>query len=90
MHFIYKSRQNVQVTSPVWDGAYEDEANRNRSVTLLAATDSRDISDPSRVLTLYQQLHDSVHARSGQSSPLKLVYVKTDHEACLAWVSSSP
>lgn len=42
------------------------------------------------VLTLYQQLYDSIHAKSGQSSPLKLVYVKTDHEACLAWVSSLP
>lgn len=42
-----------------------------------------------RLLTTYQQLHDSVHARSGQSAPLKLVYTKSEHEACLAWVSSS-
>lgn len=40
-----------------------------------------------RLVTLYQQLHDSVHARSGQSSPLRLVYIRTDKEAVLAWVS---
>jgi len=27
-----------------------------------------------------------VHARSGQSAPLRLVYIKTEHEAVLAWV----
>lgn len=45
-----------------------------------------------RVLTLYQQLYDAVHAKSGQSSQLKLVYIRTDYEACLAWVRilSSP
>ena len=46
------------------------------------------ISDAHSLIVLYQRLHDTVHARSGQSSPLKLVYTKTDHEACLAWVSS--
>ena len=40
-----------------------------------------------RLVTLYQQLHDAVHARSGQSTPLPLVYVKTEHEACLAWMT---
>jgi len=39
------------------------------------------------LLTLYQQLHDTVHARSGQTAPLRLVYMKTEHEAVLAWVS---
>ncbi|WVQ97911.1 hypothetical protein IAU59_005028 [Kwoniella sp. CBS 9459] len=40
-----------------------------------------------RLITLYQKLHDAVHARSGQSAPLKLVYLKTEHEACLAWLT---
>ena len=39
-----------------------------------------------RLITLYQQLHDTVHARSGQASPLRLVYIRTENEACLAWV----
>ena len=42
------------------------------------------------LLTTYQQLHDSIHARSGQSTSLKLVYMRTDHEACLAWVRALP
>lgn len=40
-----------------------------------------------RVIISYQRLHDSVHARSGQLLPLKLVYVRSRHEACLAWVT---
>jgi hypothetical protein len=42
-----------------------------------------------RLVTLYHRLHDTVHARSGQSAPLKLVYIRTEHEACVAWVSRS-
>ncbi|WVR04506.1 hypothetical protein IAU60_001510 [Kwoniella sp. DSM 27419] len=42
-------------------------------------------TDRKRLITLYQKLHDAVHARSGQAVPLKLVYMKTEHEACLAW-----
>jgi hypothetical protein len=32
LHFIYKSRQNVQVTSPTFDGIYENESDQNRLV----------------------------------------------------------
>ena len=47
------------------------------------------ITDDS-LLALYQNLHDKVHARSGQSAPLRLVYIRTEHEAVLAWVSLHP
>jgi len=86
LHFIYKSRQNVQVTSPTFDGIYENESDRNRWVII---TSPPAIQLTLRLLTTYQQLHDSIHARSGQSTSLKLVYMRTDQEACLAWVCSS-
>lgn len=41
-----------------------------------------------RLVTTYQKLHDAVHAKSGQASPLKLIYISTEHEACLVWVST--
>lgn len=39
------------------------------------------------LVTVYQRLHDALHARSGQPEPLRLVYVKTQYEACLAWMT---
>ncbi|KAK8846814.1 hypothetical protein IAR55_005902 [Kwoniella newhampshirensis] len=69
-HFIYKSRQHVQITQPAWGAPYMEDS-----------------SDHKRLITTYQKLHDAVHAKSGQSSPLKLVYMRTEHEACLAWVT---
>jgi hypothetical protein len=39
------------------------------------------------LVTLYQKLSDAVHARSRQEVPLRLVYIRTSQEACLAWVS---
>ncbi|RXK37418.1 vacuolar fusion protein MON1 [Tremella mesenterica] len=67
-HFIYKSRQLVQITMPEWEESYEPDG-----------------PDRKRIITTYQCLHDAVHARSGQSTPLKLVYTRSDQEACLAW-----
>ena len=32
-------------------------------------------------------LHDALHARSGQPEPLRLLFVRSDHEACLAWLT---
>lgn len=43
-------------------------------------------ADRNRLVTAYQGLHDAIHARSGQTTGLKLVYMRTDNEACLAWV----
>jgi hypothetical protein len=42
--------------------------------------------DRRRVVTLYQRLHDAVHARSGQAGGLKLMYVRTDKESVMGWV----
>nr|XP_031857430.1 uncharacterized protein CI109_007157 [Kwoniella shandongensis]KAA5524502.1 hypothetical protein CI109_007157 [Kwoniella shandongensis] len=69
-HFIYKSRQHVQITQPEWEAPYLAES-----------------VDRKRLITAYQKLHDAVHAKSGQSSPLKLVYIRTEHEVCLAWIT---
>jgi len=39
-----------------------------------------------RITTLYQILHDSIHAKSGQEAGLKLQYIRTDTEGVLGWV----
>ncbi|WVW78638.1 hypothetical protein I302_100598 [Kwoniella bestiolae CBS 10118] len=48
---------------------------------------TEDSIDRKRLITLYQKLHDIVHARSGQTQTYKLVYIRTEHEACLAWLT---
>ncbi|WWC67775.1 uncharacterized protein I206_101687 [Kwoniella pini CBS 10737] len=70
LHFIYKSRQYIQITQPEWEAPYVEDS-----------------IDRKRLITLYQKLHDVVHARSGQSETYKLVYMRTEHEACLAWLT---
>ena len=42
-----------------------------------------------RLITLYQILHDNIHAKSGQESTLKLQYIRTEREAVMGWVSIS-
>nr|KIR50057.1 vacuolar fusion protein MON1 [Cryptococcus bacillisporus CA1280] len=69
-HFIYKSRQHVQITQPIWEAPYEDGSTNQK-----------------RLVTTYQKLHDAVHAKSGQASALKLIYISTEHEACLVWAT---
>lgn len=39
-----------------------------------------------RLITLYQTIYDALYAKSGQTGPLKLQYIKTKHEAVLGWV----
>jgi hypothetical protein len=39
------------------------------------------------LITLYQIIHDALHAKSGQESTLKLQYLKTEKESVLGWVS---
>ncbi|KAJ8509306.1 hypothetical protein ONZ45_g8521 [Pleurotus djamor] len=68
-HFIYKSRGQVQVTSPVFEEPYNN------------AMDQR------RLITLYQVLHDAIHAKSGQREMLKLQYIKTEKESVLGWIT---
>lgn len=41
-----------------------------------------------RVVTLYQIVHDALHARSGQEQgPLKLQCIRTERETIMGWVS---
>ncbi|KIO25653.1 hypothetical protein M407DRAFT_75427 [Tulasnella calospora MUT 4182] len=70
-HFIYKSRNHVQLVVPGWEDPY-DGADEKR-----------------RLITLYQIVHDAVHARSGQpGGPLKLYFVKTEEECMLGWITT--
>jgi hypothetical protein len=39
-----------------------------------------------RLVTMYQTLHDNIHARSGQKGPLKLQYMLTEKESVMGWV----
>ncbi|KAG9019740.1 Vacuolar fusion protein mon1 [Tulasnella sp. 427] len=48
-----------------------------------------DADEKRRLITLYQIVHDAVHARSGQpGGPLKLYFVKTEKECMLGWVTT--
>ncbi|KAK7469379.1 Vacuolar fusion protein mon1 [Stygiomarasmius scandens] len=40
-----------------------------------------------RITTLYQILHDAIHAKSGQEQPLKLQYIRTDKECVMGWIT---
>ena len=41
---------------------------------------------PSRLITLYQLIHDALHGKSGQETTLKLQYIRTEKEGVLGWV----
>ncbi len=72
-HFVYKAKAFVQITHPAFEGDYDHAEHRHRLVTL------------------YQHLHDGLHPRPAYSGsarpPAKLVYLRTEHEAVLGWVS---
>ncbi|KLO16737.1 DUF254-domain-containing protein [Schizopora paradoxa] len=42
-----------------------------------------------RVITLYQTIHDAIHAKSGQGAKeaLKLQYIKTDKDCVMGWIT---
>jgi hypothetical protein len=40
-------------------------------------------------VTLYQTVHDAIHAKSGQGGGLKLQYIRTEKESIMGWVSWS-
>ncbi|KAJ7600833.1 trafficking protein Mon1-domain-containing protein [Mycena floridula] len=40
-----------------------------------------------RLVTLYQTLHDSIHAKSGQQETLKLQYIRTEKECVMGWIT---
>ena len=38
-------------------------------------------------MTLYQMIHDAIHAKSGQEGTLKLQYIRTDKEIVMGWIT---
>ncbi|KAK0201848.1 vacuolar fusion protein MON1 [Desarmillaria ectypa] len=45
------------------------------------------LTDRRRIITLYQVLHDAIHAKSGQSETLKLQYIRTEKESVMGWIT---
>ncbi|KAL1744493.1 vacuolar fusion protein MON1 [Schizophyllum fasciatum] len=45
------------------------------------------VNESRRLVTLYQTLHDAIHARSGQGGTLKLQYIKTEKESVMGWIT---
>ena len=79
-HFFYKSRANVQITGPVFDGL--DPSGENDMA-------SRE-EDWERLFGLYRLVWDAIHAKSGQECTLKLQYVRTEKVCVMGWVSGVP
>ncbi|KAI0345875.1 DUF254-domain-containing protein [Trametopsis cervina] len=46
-----------------------------------------DLNERRRLITLYQTVHDAIHAKSGQESTLKLQYIRTGKESVLGWIT---
>ncbi|KAI0074029.1 DUF254-domain-containing protein [Panus rudis PR-1116 ss-1] len=46
-----------------------------------------DPNDKRRLITLYQTLHDAIHAKSGQEGTLKLQYIRTERESVMGWIT---
>ncbi|KAK7690019.1 hypothetical protein QCA50_006663 [Cerrena zonata] len=46
-----------------------------------------DLNERRRLVTLYQTLHDAIHAKSGQGSTLKLQYIRTERESVMGWIT---
>jgi len=77
-HFFYKSRPNVQVTSPDFEGIEslgED------------ADETQRAEEWERLFGLYRAVWDAIHAKSGQECTLKLQYVRTEGVCVMGWVS---
>ena len=85
-HFVYKSRIQVQITLPTFESPYDQPEARKRSA-FSSIFSLYFIADwVSRIVTLYQILHDSIHGKSGQQAGLKLQYIRTSEESVMGWV----
>jgi len=64
---------------------------KSRSIVQITAPIFEDpydeVEDKRRLITLYQTLHDAIHAKSGQEGPLKLQYIKTERESVMGWIT---
>ncbi|KAL0069868.1 Vacuolar fusion protein mon1 [Marasmius tenuissimus] len=45
------------------------------------------VDEQRRITTLYQVLHDAVHAKSGQEDTLKLQFIRTEKECVMGWIT---
>ncbi|KAG2037788.1 DUF254-domain-containing protein [Suillus americanus] len=57
-------------------------------ITLPAFEEPYDTLDAKRrIVTLYQIVHDAIHAKSGQTGSLKLQYIRTEKEIVMGWIT---
>ncbi|KAG2151303.1 DUF254-domain-containing protein [Suillus clintonianus] len=57
-------------------------------ITLPAFEEPYDTLDAKRrIVTLYQIVHDAIHAKSGQTGNLKLQYIRTEKEIIMGWIT---
>ncbi|OAX38771.1 DUF254-domain-containing protein [Rhizopogon vinicolor AM-OR11-026] len=57
-------------------------------ITLPAFEEPYDTLDAKRrIITLYQIIHDAIHAKSGQTGNLKLQYIRTEKEIVMGWIT---
>ncbi|KAK7056936.1 Vacuolar fusion protein mon1 [Paramarasmius palmivorus] len=57
-------------------------------ITFPSFEDPYDTPDEQRrIVTLYQILHDAVHAKSGQEETLKLQFMRTEKECVMGWIT---
>ncbi|KAF7365043.1 Helicase with zinc finger domain 2 [Mycena venus] len=75
-HFLYKSRAQVQITCPT----FEDPR-------MTMSMNAEDIHLYRRLTTLYQLIHDTIHAKSGQEASLKLQYIRSEKESVMGWIA---
>ncbi|KAJ3737112.1 vacuolar fusion protein MON1 [Lentinula guzmanii] len=81
-HFVYKARGLVQVTYPLWEDDLYGDNDAGRS------------PERKRIITLYQLVHDAIHAKGMTNlakgdvrEGLKLQYLRTETEAVLGWIT---
>ncbi|KAJ6508533.1 vacuolar fusion protein MON1 [Mycena sanguinolenta] len=46
-----------------------------------------DVDERRRLTTLYQIIHDAIHAKSGQDATLKLQYIRSEKESVMGWIT---
>ncbi|KAK7048518.1 trafficking protein Mon1-domain-containing protein [Favolaschia claudopus] len=46
-----------------------------------------EVDERRRLTTLYQIIHDAIHAKSGQEASLKLQYIRSEKESVMGWIT---
>ena len=86
-HFVYKSKLHLQLTLPTFESPYETQEAQERELLFLSVCFSQ-LSLQISLVALYQLVYDAMHAKSGQAGPLKLQFMRTEHESIVGWVRS--